>query len=118
MHRRWTQAGLISKAVALGVALAAVVGASLVTGPSLSQAAPSTRPYALTLGDSYSIGYQPGTGGTPGYAGYISRRLKMQVANVGCGGATTSSLLHSVGCGDPASQDAVPYPVPPKNRRP
>ncbi len=77
--------------------------------PGTGQAATSARPYELTLGDSYSIGYQPGLGGTPGYSSYLARRVRMQVANFGCGGATTTSLLHTVGCGDPASQNAVAY---------
>ncbi len=109
MHRRRTVASLISTVVALVVATVGVVAIVVVATPDTSQAVTSARPYVLTLGDSYSIGYQPGMGGTPGYSSYIARRLKMQVANFGCGGATTSSLLHSLGCGDPASQDAVAY---------
>jgi lysophospholipase L1-like esterase len=108
VRRRGAETRLILIVVALGVATVSVV-VGLIAGPGTSQAAPSAHPYELTLGDSYSIGYQPGLGGTPGYSAYIARRLKLQVANLGCGGATTSSLLHSVGCGDPAGQDAVPY---------
>ena len=74
-----------------------------------SQAASAALPYYLSLGDSYSIGYQPGIGGTPGFTGYIAGQLHMQAENFGCGGATTTSMLDSNGCGDPASQDAVPY---------
>jgi len=110
VHRRRTVARLISTVAALAVAAVGVVIISVVATPDPGHAAAVARPYELTLGDSYSIGYQPGLGGTPGYSNYIGRRLKMQVANFGCGGATTSSLLHSVGCGDPASQDAVAYP--------
>jgi lysophospholipase L1-like esterase len=81
----------------------------LVALPGTGQAAPVARPYYLSLGDSYAIGYQPGLGGTPGYTGYAARRLKLTGENFGCGGATTSSLLHAAGCGDPAAEDAVPY---------
>ena len=91
------------------VTLAVVATTSVAALPGVGQAASVTRPYELTLGDSYSIGYQPGLGGTPGYSAYLARRLKMQVENFGCGGATTSSLINTAGCGDPASQDAVAY---------
>ncbi len=91
--------------------LVTMVTTSVAVLPGTVQAAAKPWPYELTLGDSYSIGYQPGLGGTPGYSAYLARRLRMQVENFGCGGATTSSLLHSVGCGGPASQDAVAYPT-------
>jgi lysophospholipase L1-like esterase len=77
--------------------------------PGISAATKAQRPDYLSLGDSYSIGYQPGIGGTPGYTGYVAARLGMQEENFGCGGATTTSILQTIGCGDPASQDAVPY---------
>ena len=79
----------------------------LSAGSHAAAAAPS--PYYLSLGDSYSIGYQPGIGGTSGYAGYVAGALQLRAENFGCGGATTTSILHSLGCGDPASQDAVHY---------
>jgi lysophospholipase L1-like esterase len=94
---------------------AAVIGLatlSIVAFPGVSQAAKAPRPYYLSLGDSYSIGYQPGTagtGGTPGYTTYVAGKLKLTPENFGCGGATTTSILHSNGCGDPANQNAVPY---------
>jgi lysophospholipase L1-like esterase len=97
----------------LGIAVASLIAmatATVAVLPGTVQAAAKLRPYELTLGDSYSIGYQPGLGGTPGYSAYLARRLRLQVENFGCGGATTSSLLRAVGCGDPASQDAVAYP--------
>jgi GDSL-like Lipase/Acylhydrolase family len=77
--------------------------------PGVSRAVTAPRPYYLSLGDSYSIGYQPGIGGTPGFAAYVAAKLKMQTENFGCGGATTTSLTQSDGCGDPASEDAVTY---------
>lgn len=82
-------------------------GLTVTTGDS--QAAGATQPYYLSLGDSYSIGYQPGIGGTAGFAGYIAAQVHMQAENFGCGGATTTSMLDSNGCGDPASQNAVSY---------
>jgi lysophospholipase L1-like esterase len=86
-----------------------VLTLGLAVFPGVSQAARAPRPYYLSLGDSYSVGYQPGLGSTPGYTGYVASRLKLQAANVGCAGATTTSLLRSDGCGFPASQDAYPY---------
>ena len=90
-------------------AAAVVLTAGLTVEPGDSQAANAALPYYLSLGDSYSIGYQPGIGGTAGFTGYIAGQLDMQAENFGCGGATTTSMLDSNGCGDPASQDAVPY---------
>jgi hypothetical protein len=81
----------------------------LIALPGVSSAAKSPSPYYLSLGDSYSIGYQPNIGGTPGYTGYVAQRLKMVPENFGCGGATTTSMTKSAGCGDPASQSAAPY---------
>ncbi len=91
------------------VAVLTVTTSLLVDLPGVSPAAATTHPYELTLGDSYSIGYQPGIGGTPGYTGYLAGKLGLVPENFGCGGATTTSLLHSAGCGDPASQHAVAY---------
>jgi lysophospholipase L1-like esterase len=93
---------------ATGVALVATSGESQALKPSKGP-----TPYYLSLGDSYSIGYQPnapGTGGTPGYTAYVAGKLKMNLENFGCGGATTSSMLSSTGCGDPAATNAVAYP--------
>ena len=54
--------------------------------------------YYVSLGDSYSVGYQPGKGATPGYASYVARRTGLTLANFGCAGATTTSLLATIGC--------------------
>ncbi len=98
---RWVAVAAVAVLTTTTSLLVALSGA----GP----AAATAHPYELTLGDSYSIGYQPGIGGTPGYTGYLAGKLGLQPENFGCGGATTTSLLHSVGCGDPASQHAVAY---------
>ena len=97
--RRWI-ACLTAAVVVAGTVLALV----LVENPGVSP-----RLYYLSLGDSYSIGYQPGTGGTAGYTGYVAGKLSLKAEDFGCGGATSSSILTSNGCGDPASQDAVHY---------
>lgn len=55
--------------------------------------------YYLSLGDSYSVGYQPDptTGGTgaasSGYTAVVAAKEKMTLENFGCGGATTASIL-------------------------
>jgi lysophospholipase L1-like esterase len=66
----------------------------------LPQAAAAKRSptYYVSLGDSYSVGYQPGKGATPGYATYVARHTGLTLANFGCAGATTASLLNTVGC--------------------
>lgn len=107
VRRRWTVSVLTAV-----TAMTAVMGVTILGGPAgigPAGAAPASRPYYLSLGDSYSIGYQPGMGSTPGYTGYLASHVGLRLENFGCGGATTNSLIHSPGCGDPAGQDAVPY---------
>ena len=82
-----------------------------------SQPAKKAPPkYYLSLGDSYSVGYQPGMGATAGYTAYVAKKAKDQLENFGCGGATTTSILTAIGClesgfGPVAATDAVPYPT-------
>ena len=112
MGRRRHRVSVTAAVLAAGVVVVAVL-AGVLTGTGASSAAAPSHPYYLSLGDSYSIGYQPGvsgSGGTPGYTAYVADALSLGLENFGCGGATTSSLLHTVGCGDPAAQHAVDYP--------
>jgi lysophospholipase L1-like esterase len=72
------------------------------------------RQFYVSLGDSYSTGYQPapdgGLGGatTDGYANQLPRLAKdkgykLKLVNFGCGGETTSSLLErTTPCPGPA----------------
>ena len=104
-------------------ALAAVimVALGLLALPTVSQAQTvpaKTKPvpkFYLSLGDSYSVGYQPGIGATAGYTAYVAKRTKTTLENFGCGGATTTSILTVIGCGSgygpPALTDAVAYPT-------
>ncbi len=80
----------------LGAVLLAALGT--VTVPLEAGAATRSPTYYVSLGDSYSVGYQPGLGATPGYASYVAKHTHLTLANFGCAGATTTSLLNTVGC--------------------
>ena len=86
--------------------------AALATAPS-AQAATKSPSYYVSLGDSYSVGYQPGRGATPGYTAVVAKSTGLKLVNFGCGGATTSSLVSSIGCPDvlPHTAGAVLYPT-------
>jgi lysophospholipase L1-like esterase len=78
-------------------ALSAVSALALLAVPGVSQAKtnPFTGKYYISLGDSYSVGYQPSPspgGATSGYTGVVAGKLKMTLENFGCGGATTASI--------------------------
>jgi lysophospholipase L1-like esterase len=98
----------------------AVLALGAVALPSVGQAqtVPArTKPlpkFYLSLGDSYSVGYQPGIGATAGYTAYVAKKTKTTLENFGCGGATTTSILTVIGCTSPygptAATDAVAYP--------
>jgi lysophospholipase L1-like esterase len=105
------------------IAVALCVSATgLVALPGISQAGHTPKSkagmYYVSLGDSYSVGYQPSPvpGATAGYTGYVATKLKMTLVNFGCGGATTASILDptavcGVGFGPPAAFS--PGTVPP-----
>jgi lysophospholipase L1-like esterase len=69
------------------------VAAGVVAIPSVSGA--SSPMYYLSLGDSYSVGYQPSptSGATSGYTAVVAKDKGLTLENFGCGGATTSSIL-------------------------
>jgi lysophospholipase L1-like esterase len=73
----------------------------------------STPAYYVSLGDSYSVGYQPDLGATPGYAAVVAKATRLTLVNFGCGGATTTSLISSIGCPDvlPHTAGGVTYPT-------
>ncbi len=91
------------------LAAAGVSTLAVVAVPNVSSASATTTPkYYLSLGDSYSVGYQPvpapNGAATTGYTGYVATKLKLTLVNYGCGGATTLSLLTFNGvCGAPDS---------------
>ena len=81
--------------------------------PGVVGARTPTPTYYVSLGDSYSVGYQPGLGSTPGYTVYVAEKTNLKLVNFGCGGATTASILDDVGCPDvlPHTAGGVTYPT-------
>lgn len=82
--------------------------------------APAGPQYYVSVGDSYAAGYQatgPGRGATThnGFADQLvalekAKGRDLTLVNFGCSGATTSSLLHTAGCGAAQlSPGASPY---------
>ncbi len=89
------------------------VGAGILSRPCAADAATTSPTYYVSLGDSYSVGYQPGLGATPGYTAVVANAARLKLVNFGCGGATTTSLVSSIGCPDvlPHTAGAVLYPT-------
>jgi lysophospholipase L1-like esterase len=81
--------------------------------PGVAQARAPATTYYVSLGDSYSVGYQPTLGATPGYTSYVAAKTHLTLVNFGCGGATTTSLLDSIGCPDvlPHTAGGRTYPT-------
>ena len=107
-----------TKVLMTAMLAACVTAAGLVSLPGVGDAGRVPRPrlFYLSLGDSYSVGYQPGKGATAGYTAYVAGQTKMRLENFGCGGATSTSILSAVGCttsgyGPVAAIDPVAYPT-------
>ncbi len=108
-----------SRAIAIAVSLS-IVGLAVLPGTSQAKASKKVKTtlYYVSLGDSYSVGYQPAptSGATSGYTGYVASKLKMNLENFGCGGATSESLNDFTGVcgvdqyGPPAATDAGVIP--------
>ena len=86
-----------SRVLAVFVVVASALATGLLSGAAGART-PATHTYYVSLGDSYSVGYQPTLGATPGYAGYVAARTHLTLVNFGCAGATTTSILNTVGC--------------------
>ena len=111
------RSGRVVVVAGLALALSGLVAAGLAALPGAAQASvvPSAaKPtYYVSVGDSYSVGYQPGVGATTGYTGYVAKKTHLTLANFGCGGATTTSIIDTVGCPDvlPHTAGAHLYPT-------
>ena len=86
-----------SRVLAVFVVVASALATAIPSGAAAART-PATHTYYVSLGDSYSVGYQPTLGATPGYAGYVAARTHLTLVNFGCAGATTTSILNTVGC--------------------
>ncbi len=111
-HRsKWSTYVAAAAALSVGVlGLATTPGAA---GAATARHASHKAPvYYISLGDSYSQGYQtPALTGGPGYTDKVAKKEHMSLVNFGCGGATTTSILTTIGC--PGSQEpgyGVAYP--------
>jgi lysophospholipase L1-like esterase len=95
------------------LALVVVAAVSVVALPGTAQANTATPTYYVSLGDSYSVGYQPGLGATPGYTAHVAAATHLTLVNFGCSGATTTSILDTVGCPEtlPNTPGAASYPT-------
>lgn len=83
--------------------LAVLILAALAPAANASSKPP--RQYFLSLGDSYAVGYQDSLGRTThhGPADQLvrlarKRGYRFRLVNLGCGGATTGSMLSQKGC--------------------
>jgi lysophospholipase L1-like esterase len=99
--------------IRLVLALVATGVAVLVVLPGAAQASKARTTYYVSVGDAYSVGYQPTLGSTSGYTGYVAKKTHLTLVNFGCGGATTTSIIDTVGCPDnlPHTAGAVLYPM-------
>jgi lysophospholipase L1-like esterase len=102
---------ILSLAVLAGAA-ATALSTAVVAGPAQAST-PSSPTYYVSLGDSYSVGYQPGHGATAGYTGVVVKKTHMKLVNFGCGGATSTSILQTIGCPDvlPHTAGGMTYPT-------
>ena len=103
-RRRAARVAILATVLGL-VAVAGFDGSAAVAARTghRSAAVPSKR-YYVSLGDSYAVGFQPGLGATRhGFPDQvvtkaIRRGYHLQLVNFGCGGATTTSILHAPSC--------------------
>jgi len=97
---------------------ALAVGALAVVATGCTSSSSATPPrYYVSLGDSYAVGYQPSPvpGATPGYTAYVATATHLRLANFGCAGATSVSILNAPGCsGTVAASSAVAYDASPQ----
>lgn len=106
--------GHLGRLALLVASILSLLGLLVSCGGTTVAAAASTK-YYVSLGDSYSVGYQPSPkpGATSGYTAVVARGTRLKLVNFGCGGATTTSILQANGCispyGPPAASGRVTY---------
>lgn len=110
------------------LALEACSSSSATTPPSTSSKSTSstqatkTAELYVSLGDSYAAGYQPtgphsGMTDIHGFAYQVpalaaQKGVDLKLVNFGCGGATTTSIIDSIGCPKALlGPGATPYPT-------
>jgi lysophospholipase L1-like esterase len=90
--------------------------------PAVAAAPKAAVDYDVSVGDSYAAGYQPVAQATAhrdtrGFVYQVvdlarARGYRFTLRNFACDGATTTSILHQVGCPLPApGTDAMSYPT-------
>jgi hypothetical protein len=89
-----------------------VLATVAVSGVAQARTAKSPT-YYVSLGDSYSVGFQPNLGATPGYTVYVAKKTHLTLVNFGCAGTTTAAILDRVGCPVvlPHTAGVVTYPT-------
>ena len=95
---------------------AATVDTVVVATTAATTTTASPTPYYVSIGDSYASGYEAGIGNTDnGFAYQVVDEAAalshpLELMNFGCGGATTMSVLESVGCSaEGLGPGATPY---------
>jgi lysophospholipase L1-like esterase len=90
----------MSRRVPTMIALASVLCSIFVSAGPVASAGGADPVYYLALGDSLSVGFQPGRGETGrGYVDVLARRIgkstipDLALRNVGCAGETTRSMI-------------------------
>jgi lysophospholipase L1-like esterase len=85
--------------------LVVVLALGAATASASARPAANARPYFISLGDSYAVGYQSDVGHTTlnGPASQLvklaaRRGYRFKLVSFGCGGATTTSMLTQLGC--------------------
>jgi len=110
---------VVKKALVAASASALVVAVIVTVGQAdpPARAVAASPSYYLSLGDSWAMGYEPSGGlgaASPGFTAPVADALHLQLANFGCSGATTTTMIGLVGCtapfGVPAGSDRVAYP--------
>ena len=114
MRRDW------KTALAVVALLIAVVPAGVAAASPRVVSRHAAPLFYVALGDSYAEGYQPGfANGSETLHGYVNqvpalvaKRHQLLVRNFGCGGATSASILLSIGCPPGAlANNGVAYPT-------